>query len=193
MKTKKVATFLPLLAGIGFGVVSLAVPFLLANHYIFVEGVRYSADNYLFFLWGKYYTVAGSNLIQSRTVMYDFGDFPIYAMIAVAIGMIFAAISMFSGKGLILNVKGRVLKFKVDINPIWLQATSVALVLMSYIYMNTATTALIRTLVTNNYITESGPSMQFMLGSILALSITTIMTAAKYMKDNNKDKNAMTD
>ena len=76
MKTKRVASMLPLLAGIGMGIAALASPFISANHYVMAEGKRFTADHLLFFFWGKYYTVAGANLIQSQMDTYDFGDFP---------------------------------------------------------------------------------------------------------------------
>lgn len=186
MKTKKVAAFLPLLTSIGLGIVSLAVPFLLANHYIFVEGTRYSADNYLFFLWGKYYTVTGANLIQSKMIMYSFGDFPMYAMIAVVIGLLFGIVSMFAGRGIVLGLKGREFKFKLDINPIWLQITSFALLLASYLYMSEASKALAFALTKNNYMVGYGPSIDFLLGSMLAMVLTVVMTIMKLRKENRK-------
>lgn len=189
MKTKKVATVLPLLAGIGLGIVSLAVPFLLANHYIWAEGKRYSADNYLFFFWGKYYTVAGTKMIQSQMVMYDFGDFPTYAMIAVVIGLVLAAISFFGGRGLILNIKGRELKMTLDYNPIWLQIYSTGLLLIAYIYMNEAIKSILMpALQTNNYVIDYGPSFDFLLGSIIAMSLSVVMTTVKYLKTKNNIK-----
>ena len=185
MKTKKVASVLPLLTGIGLGIVSLAVPFLLANHYIWADGKRYSADNYLFFFWGKYYTVAGTKMIQSQTVMYDFGDFPVYAMVAVVIGLALAAIAFFGGRGLILNIKGRELKMKLDYNPIWLQIYSTGLLLIAYIYMNEATKSLIPVLEINNYTIDYGPSFDFLLGSIIAMVLSVVMTTVKYLKTKN--------
>lgn len=188
MKTRKVAAFLPLISSVGMGIVSLAVPFLLANHYIFAEGIRYSADNYLFFLWGKYYTVAGSKMIQSKMVMYSLGDFPMYAMIAIIIGILFAVISMFAGRGIILNIKGRVLKLKLDTNPIWLQVMSLAFLLGSYLYLNEASKALTYALVKNNYVVEIGPSIDFLLGAILAIVMTMVMTIAKSWKDSRRSQ-----
>lgn len=182
MKTKKVALVMPLLASIGFGIISLAVPFLLANHYIWAEGKKYSADNYLFFLWGKYYTVAGSKMIQSQMVMYDFGDYSIYAMIGIIIGLILATISIFGGRGLILNIKGREFKLKIDTNPIWLQIYAALLFAIAYVYMREGTRDLITALLINNYIVEYGPSLDFLLGSIVAIVISVSITAAKYLK-----------
>lgn len=186
MKTRKVAAFLPLMTSIGLGIVSLAVPFLLANHYIFADGTRYSADNYLFFLWGKYYTVAGAKLIQSKMVMYSLGDFPMYTMIVVIIGLLFGVLSMFAGRGIVLNIKGRMLKLKLDTNPVWLQITSFALLLASYLYLAEASKALAYALVVNNYVTEQGPSIDFLLGSILAMILTIVLTIAKSWKESRK-------
>lgn len=184
MKVKKVAAFLPLMTSIGLGIVSLVVPFLLANHYIFADGTRYSADNYLFFLWGKYYTVAGTKMIQSKMVMYSLGDFPIYAMISIAIGLLLGTLSMISGRGIVLNVKGRTLKLKLDTNPIWLQIASFAFLLAPYLYLNEASKALAYALIIDNYIVESGPSIDFLLGSMLAMAITIIMTTSRLWKEN---------
>lgn len=186
MKTRKVAAFLPLLASIGLGIVSLAVPFLLANHYIWVEGERHPADNYLFFLWGKYYTVAGAKLIQSKMVLYTFGDFPMYAMITIIIGILFAVLSMFAGRGIVLGFKGREFKFRLNTNPVWLQITSFTLFLAAYMYMNEATKALSATLIKSNYIVEHGPAIDFMLGSMIALVLTIIMTIMKLRKESRK-------
>jgi hypothetical protein len=188
MKTRKVAAFLPLMASIGLGIVSLAVPFLLANHYIFADGTRYSADNYLFFLWGKYYTVAGANMIQSKMVMYSIGDFPMYALVTVIIGLLFGIISMFAGRGIVLNIKGRTLKLKLDTNPVWLQIASFAFLLAPYLYLNEASKALAYALIVNNYIVESGPSIDFLLGSLVAMAITIAMTIAKSWKENRKSQ-----
>jgi len=193
MKTKKAASMLPLLAGIGFGIIALASPFLLANHYVWAQGVRYSADNYLFFFWGKYYTVAGEKLIQSSTVLYDLGDFPVYAMGAVIIGMISGAVSLLGGRGLMFTIKGRTFKAKLDFNPILLQFSAFAFVLMSYLYMNNASKILVIALMKANYVVDYGPSFDFLLGSILMFSVSTIVTAVKFLKENkskneNKDK-----
>lgn len=182
MKTKKIASTLPLLAGIALGIVALSTPFLLANHYIFVEDTRYSADNYLFFFWGKYYTVSGEKMIQSAMTYYDLGDFPVYPMAAIIIALILGVISMFGGRGLILNVKGREVRLKLDINPIWLQTYSAALLILAYTYMNDAVMSLIILLQVNNYVVEFGPSMDFLLGSMVAIIISAVMTAIKFLK-----------
>lgn len=187
MKTRKVAAFLPLLASIGLGIVALAVPFLLANHYIIVEGARHSADSYLFFLWGKYYTVAGSKMIQSQMILYTFGDFPMYAMVTIVIGILFAVLSMFSGRGIVLGFKGREFKFKLNTNPIWLQFTSLALLLGSYLYLREAVGALVLALIVNNYVVEHGPAVDFLLGSIFAMVLTIILTLMKLRKENVKE------
>ncbi len=186
MKTKRYGSILPLVAGIAFGIVALAVPFLLANHYIMVEGKRYSTDNYLFLYWARYYTVTGTNLIQSQMDTYDFGDFPVYAMIVIIIGLILAVISMFAGRGIILNIKGREIKIKLDINPLWLQMAAAVLVIVSHIYMTGATEVLATTLKMDNYVVENGPSMDFLLGSAIALAISTIMTTVKFLKGGSK-------
>lgn len=186
MKTRKVASMLPLLAGIGLGIVAIATPFLIANHYIFAEGKMFTADNYLFFFWGKYYTVAGANLVQSQMITYDLGDFPIYAMIVTAIGLILAAVSMFGGRGVILSIKGRTLKLKLDTNPAWLQLFAVIFVTLSYFYMSNASDMLTKELQANNYVVENGPSSDFLLGSIVALTISAIMTAVKFLKKDNQ-------
>lgn len=191
MKTKKAAFSLPLIAGIVLGIATLATPFLLANHYLWVEGTRYSADNYLFFFWGKYYTVAGANLIQHQTVLYDLGDYPIYAMAAIVIALIFSTMSIFAGKGMILNVKGRQIALKFDVSPIWLQATSSALLVLSYIYMMVAGPELLDVLKLNNYVTETGPSLEILLGSIVAIILATIITVRRSLgdrKEGNKEE-----
>lgn len=186
MKTKKVAAFLPLLAGIGLGIVALAVPFLLANHYIIVEGARHPADSYLFFLWGKYYTVAGAKMIQSQMILYTLGDFPMYAMIAIIIGILFAVLSMFSGRGIVLGFKGREFKFKLNTSPIWLQFTSLALLLGAYLYMKEAARVLVMALMVNNYVVEYGPAIDFLLGSIFAMVLTIVLTLIKLRKESLK-------
>lgn len=183
MKTRKVATPLPILASIGFAIVVLAVPFIVANHYIFVENMKYSADSYLFFFWGKYYTVTGTNLIQSQTIMYDLGDFPIYAMMFIVAGIILGAMSVFGGRGLVLNVKGREMRLKLDKNPMWFQMPAMILLLVSYIYMNVAAGSFANVLRANGYTVESGPALDFLLGSIVAMTISILMTAGKYLKD----------
>lgn len=188
MKTRKVAAMLPLLAGIGLGIASLALPFLIGNHYVMSDGKRFTADNLLFFFWGKYYTVAGANLIQSQADMYDFGDFPVYAMAVIIIGLILAAVSMFGGRGIILNIKGRVLKLKLDTNPVWLQMFATILIFLSYVYMNNASEILTFQLQANNYAVEHGPSTDFLLGSIVALTISTVMTAVKFLKEKEDVK-----
>jgi len=181
VKTKKVGG-VPLLAGIGLGIVSLFTPFLLANHYVWVEKTRYSTDSYLFFFWGKYYTVSGTNLVQSAMTYYDFGDFPIYPMIAIIIALILEAVSILGGRGLILNIKGREVKLKFDINPIWLQIYSAALLILAYVYMNDAVMTLIIALQMNNYVVEFGPSLDFLLGSLVAIGVSVVMAAVKLLK-----------
>lgn len=188
MKTKKVGAILPLLAGIGLSIISLTLPFIMANHYIFAEGKRYSADNYLFFFWGKYYTVAGANLIQSQAITNDFGDWPLYVMISIIIGLIIAALSMFGGRGLVLNIKGRNLKLKFDINPVWLQASATILILASYLYTTNALSDLVTLLQANNYVVEYGPSLDFLLGGLIALIISTIMTSVKFLSGRKEGK-----
>jgi len=186
MKTKRVASMMPLLASIGFGIITLATPFLLANHNIMVDNKSYSVDNYLFFFWAKYYTVTGVNMVQSQTSMYDFGDFPIYAMAAIVIGMVLEVASIFGGRGIILNIKGRLLKLKLDINPVWLQMFATIFIVLSYIYMTNATGILSTALQMDKYVPEDGPSLDFLLGSAIALAISTIMTATKFLKESNK-------
>lgn len=192
MKTRKVAAMLPLLAGIGLGIASLAAPFLIANHYVMAEGKRYTADNLLFFFWGKYYTVAGANLVQSQTDVYDFGDFPVYAMAVIIIGLILGAMSMLGGRGIILNIKGRVLKLKFDTNPVWLQMFAAILILLSYVYMSNATGILTTQLQMANYVVENGPSTDFLLGSVAALIISTVMTAVKFLKEKESPNKVTT-
>lgn len=189
MKTKRVASMMPLLASIGFGIITLATPFLLANHNIMVDNKSYSVDNYLFFFWAKYYTVTGVNMVQSQTSMYDFGDFPIYAMAAIIIGMVLEAASIFGGRGIILNIKGRELKIKLDTNPVYLQVFGLAMLVMSYIYLGRGSALLGLDLQFNNYVVENGPAVEFLFGSIIALSIATVMTAAKYLKEEKLPKN----
>ncbi len=186
MKTKRVASMLPLLAGIGMGIAALASPFLSASHYIFAEGKRYTADHLLFFFWGKYYTVTGSNLIKSQMEIYDFGDFPIYTMAVVIIGLILGIVSTLGGRGIVLNIKGRILKLKLDTNPVWFQMFATIFVALSYIYMNNATGKLATVLLIDNYIPEYGPSIDFLLGSAVALAISTIMTASKFLREGSK-------
>lgn len=186
MKTKKIAASLPLMAGIILGVIGLTLPFAKADHWIFVETTKYNVDNYLFFFWGKYYTVTGSRAIMSKMVLYDFGDFPVYVMIAIALALVFAVASIFAGRGLVLNVKGREFKLKLDINPLWLQIPAALLIVFSIIYLDRATQMLARMLVANNYITTAGPAIDFLLGSVAALSIATIMTAMRLFKDRKK-------
>ncbi len=186
MKTKRVASMLPLLAGIGMGIAALASPFLSANHYVFAEGKRYTADHLLFFFWGKYYTVAGANAIQSQMDTYDFGDFPLYTMAVIVLGLILGAVSMFGGRGIVMNVKGRILKLKLDINPLWLQLFATIFVVLSYIYMTDATRILSTALEMDRYVPEDGPAVEFLLGSSVALAISTIMTATKFLKGDSK-------
>lgn len=186
MKTRKVAAFLPLLVSIGLGIVAIAVPFLLAKHFVNVEGTMYNVDNYLFFFWGKYYTVTGSNLIQSKMILYTLGDYPMYAMIAIVIGTLFAVLSMITGRGIVLGFKGRELKFKLNTNPIWLQFTSFSLLLAAYLYMKEANRLLVMALIVNNYTVEYGPAVEFLLGSMLAMALTMIMTLIKLRKDSQK-------
>lgn len=193
MKTKKIAGLLPSLASIGLGIVSLMVPFLLANHYIFTEGKRYSVDNYLFFFWGKYYTVVGSKIIQSKTVMYDFGDFPVYVMIVIVVALVLMAMSIFGGRGLVLNIKGREVKLKLDYSPLWLQIYAFGLLLIAYIYLGNATEMLTGVLEINNYTVERGPSFDFLLGSLIAAVISIVIIATKYLKTKNDVKNIQKD
>lgn len=186
MNVKTKAASLPLLAGIVLGAASLAVPFLLANHYIYVGDRRYSADSYIFFFWGKYYTVTGTKMILSSLVTYDFGDFPVYAMIAIIIALIAGALSFFAGRGLVLNVKGRTLKLKLDINPLWLQMSSIALLLLAYLYMGNATKFLEARLLGDNYEIEKGPSLDFLAGSIGVFVVSALMTAIRSLKEERK-------
>ena len=187
MKTRKVASMSPLLAGIGLGIVALAVPFLVANHYIITgEGKRFAADNLLFFFWGRYYTVSGVNSIMSQMNMYDLGDFPIYTMAVVLIGLILGVVSMFGGRGILLNIKGRVLKLKLDTNPVWLQMFGTILIALSYVYITRGADLLTADLQMNGYVVQNGPSLDFLFGSILAFAISTIMTAVKFLKEGNK-------
>jgi MFS-type transporter involved in bile tolerance (Atg22 family) len=188
MKTRRVASMMPLLASIGFGIIALATPFLVANHYIMVDNKSYNVDNYLFFFYAKYYTVTGVNMIQSQTAVYDFGDFPIYSMAAIIIGMALEVASIFGGRGIVMNVKGRVLKMKLDTNPVYLQVFGLAMLIMSYIYLGRGSALLGLDLEFNNYVVENGPAVEFLFGSIIALSIATIMTGAKYLKEEKSLK-----
>lgn len=189
MKTRKIASSLPLLAGIALGIVSLTVPFLLAKHSIFTGENKYTVDNYLFFLWGKYYTVVGTKQIISQWVMYDFGDFPMYAMVSIIIGIIVGAMSLIVGRGVILNVKGRALKLKLDVNPLWFQMASIALLLFSFLYMNEAKNSLYYSLTSANYEIENGPYFEFLAGSIAAFVISAAMTGIRFVKEEIKEKN----
>lgn len=187
MRTKKVAASLPLLACVLLGIASLGAPFLMANHYIYVGDTRYSADNYLFFLWGKYYTVVGTQQISSSTVMYDLGDFPVYTMIMIAVALIIAVMSLFSGRGLILNIKGRVLRIRMDMNPLWFQGSAVALLLISYVYLGDGAKFLEARLLINNYEVQNGLSFDLLLGSLVSLVMSLFITALKFLK-NKGDK-----
>lgn len=187
MKTKKVAASLPLIAGIILGAIGLTMPFLRADHYIWVENVRNSVDNYLFFFWGKLYTVTGSKVAMSKTVLYDLGDFPIYAMVAIILALVFASVSIFAGRGLVLGIKGRELKLKLDINPVWFQIPAVILTVASLIYMNEGIKMLTPILETNNYIVERGVALDFLSGSIVALAVAIVMTAARFLKDKKQE------
>lgn len=193
MKTKKIAASLPLIAGIILGVIGLTLPFAKADHWIFVETTRYNVDNYLFFFWGKLYTVTGAKAQMSKMILYDFGDFPVYVMITIALALIFAAASIFAGRGLVLNVKGREFKLKLDINPLWLQIPATLLIIFSIIYLDGATKDLARLLAANNYIMTGGPAIEFLLGSIVAMTIAAIMTAVRLLRDrkDQKDKKDM--
>lgn len=183
MKTKRVASMMPLLASLGFGIIALVTPFLLANHFIVVDNKNYNVDNYLFFFYAKYYTVTGVNMVQSQTILYDFGDFPIYAMAAIIIGMILEVASIFGGRGIVLNIKGRELKIKLDTNPVYLQVFGLVMLTMSYIYLGRGSALLGLDLQLNHYVVENGPAIEFLFGSIIALCVSTVMTAAKYLKE----------
>ena len=186
MKTKTIASSLPLLAGIALGIVSLSIPFLIANHWITTGTGRYNVDNYLFFFWGKYYTVTGTQQIMSQMVMYDLGDFPIYAMVVVAVGIIVGALSTIAGRGLIINVKGRVLSIKLDVNPLWLQTAAVGILLFAYLYMGQAIKGFEQVLLMANYEITNGPAFDFLAGSIVAFVISTVMTGLKFWKEETK-------
>ena len=186
MKTKKVTASLPILACVLLGIASLGAPFLMANHYIYVGDTRYSVDNYLFFLWGKYYTVVGTQQISSSTVMYDLGDFPVYAMIMIAVALIAAVMSLFSGRGLVLNVKGRILKIRMDTNPLWFQSSAVALLLIAYVYLGDGAKFLETRLLSNNYEVQNGLSFDLLLGSLVSLVISSFMTGLKFLKDKGE-------
>jgi hypothetical protein len=191
MKTKKFAVSLPLLACLVLGISSIAAPFLLAGHYVSVyagdSGAnKYNVDNYIFFLWGKYYTVVGTQNILSRTIMYDLGDFPVYAMIMITVAIIMAAASLFTGRGLVANVKGKVLKLKMDINPLWFQGSAFALLLLSYVYLQAGVKMLDTWLLHNDYEVQTGISLDLLMGSIVALAITLVMTVIKSRKEKGK-------
>ena len=111
-------------------------------------------------------------------------------MAIIALGLILGAVSMFGGRGIILNIKGRILKVKLDINPVWLQMFATIFVVLSYIYMTNAIGVLEAALLRDRYVSESGPSLDFLLGSVAALAISTIMTAAKFLKDDSKEENS---
>ncbi len=186
MKTKKITASLPLLACVLLGIASLGVPFLMANHYIYVGDTRYSTDNYLFFLWGKYLTVVGTQQISSATTMYDLGDFPVYAMILIIMAIAIASVSIFSGRGLILNIRGRVLKIRLDMNPLWFQVTGVALLLIAYVYLGDGAKMLEATLLRSNYEIQNGLSFDFLLGSLVSLVMSSFITGIKFLKDKGE-------
>lgn len=192
MKTKTIASSLPLLAGIALGAAALFTPFLVANHWILTGTGRYNVDNYLFFFWGKYYTVTGANSIASMMIMYDMGDFPMYAMILIVLGIITGASSILAGRGVVLNIKGRVLKMKLDVNPVWLQAASVAMLLLSYLYMGIAVKGLDTMLLKGNYELTSGPALDFLAGSMFAFIMSMVLTGWKFLKEEDaKSKKTM--
>jgi hypothetical protein len=186
MKTKKVTASLPLLACVLLGIASLGTPFLMASHYITVGDTRYSTDNYLFFLWGKYLTVVGTQQISSSTVMYDLGDFPVYSMILIVMAITIASASLFSGRGLILNMKGRVLKIRLDMNPLWFQMTGLALLLVAYVYLGDGAKMLEATLLRSNYEIQNGLSFDFLLGSLISLVMSSFITGIKLLKDKGE-------
>jgi len=187
MKTKKVAASLPLMAGIILGAIGLTMPFLRADHYIYVDATtRNSVDNYQFFFWGKYYTVAGSKAVLSKMVLYDFGDFPVYAMAAIILALVLAAASIFAGRGLVMSVKGKELKLKLDINPIWFQIPAATLIALSLVYMNEGIKLLGLVLEQNLYVVETGVAIDFLLGSVASLVIATIMTATRFLKERKQ-------
>ena len=65
-----------------------------------------------------------------------------------------------------------------------------ALVLASYLYMNEASKALTRGLEMANYVVEYGPSFDFLLGSLVAFVMSTLMTAVKFLK-SEKSQNLL--
>lgn len=192
MKNRKLSVSLPLLACIILGLSALGAPFLIANHYVSVyasgpnSNIRYNVDNYVFFLWGKYYTVTGTQQILSQIVTYDLGDFPLYTMILIIVSLVLAAFSIFCGRGLVVNVKGKVLKLRIDVNPLWFQAPAFVLLLVSYVYLGDGTKMLDIWLLKNNYEVQNGMVLDLLSGSIIALAITLVMTAIKLKKE---DKN----
>lgn len=186
MKTKKVTASLPLLACVLLGIASLGAPFMMANHYIYVGDTRYSTDNYLFFLWGKYLTVVGTQQISSATVMYDLGDFPVYTMILIVMAITIASVSLFSGRGLILNIKGKVLKIRLDMNPMWFQMTGLTLLIVAYVYLGEGAKVLEASLLRSNYEIQNGISFDFMLGSLISLVMCSFITGIKLLKDKGE-------
>ncbi len=190
MKTKKISISLPLLACIVLGITSLAMPFLVASHYVYLysgdtnSNTRYNVDNYIFFLWGKYYTVTGTQQILSQTVMYDLGDFPVYVMIMVTGALVLAVASVFCGRGLVVNVKGKILKLRMDVNPLWFQGSAIAFLFVSYVYLGYGVKMLDTWLLQNNYEVQNGLTQDLLSGSIVALAVTLIMTAIKSRKEN---------
>lgn len=176
------ASALTLIVGIALAIVSLSMPWMVANHYVDVGGKKEVADNYVFYLWGQRYTVIGTKLIQSVTDLYDYRDFPFYSMAAVVIAIALGAFTFLANRGTIINIRGKVIKLKATFNPIIPLAIASMLLLFAWWYVQDSSLIVVEGLKLKAYVIEQGPSLDFLILSFIAYLVTIVTTGLKTIK-----------
>lgn len=182
MKIK--VSVLPLVVGMALAAISTSIPWLTANHYQELFGKKEVVDNYVYFLWGHIYKVIGTKQMLSTTTIYDYRDFPFIAMIFIAIALLLGIVSLFGGRGAVLNIRGKELKWSSKMNPGYFTLIGSAILLLAWYYMQTAPKQhLLQILEGRQYVPEFGPSLDYMLGASIAYAVATFMTFYKTNKN----------
>lgn len=179
---------LPLVVAILFMAVSVSLPWMTASHYVDAGGKKEVADSWTFYLWGQTYTVVGTKVIQSVTDVYDYRDFPFYGMVTISLALILSIITFLSGRGTVLHVRGRQFKLGYNINPVYVLLASALLIYFTWVYIPAASEGVRAVLERKDYVSEFGPSLDFLFGALLSTAVTIAMTVLKSREEKNEEK-----
>ncbi|MBW6470723.1 MAG: hypothetical protein K0A90_05815 [Methanosarcinaceae archaeon] len=180
MKVK--AAVLPLMLGIALAVVSLTMPWMIAQHSQVIAEQDQTVDTLVYYMWGQEYTVNGPRTVLSNSVIYDYKDFPFYGMLATITAIGLGALTILSGRGTVIHARGHEFKFRAKFNPIIMLLIASVLMIFTWWYLQISAQGIIPMIEGKGYIVRDGPSMDFLLGGFASFSIATIMTFRKSMK-----------